>query len=69
MPALKLVPPRRIDNTSAGRNAWVQDSVTLSISNTLTPTQSIVWITIKGNTDANQPSSLYVDDVELIACR
>jgi hypothetical protein len=63
---IELVAPRRIDNTSAGRGRWVQESIVLADASALAGKG--VWITFKGTTDGNQPSSLYLDDVALSVC-
>jgi murein DD-endopeptidase MepM/ murein hydrolase activator NlpD len=72
---IELIAPRRVDNTSTGRNTWVSETIVLADVGALTrtlgapQTPGSVWITIKGTTDGNNQSALYVDDVELIACR
>lgn len=63
---IELVAPRRVDNTSAGRNAWVRETLTLPNPGALA--NQGVWITIKGNTDRNKPTKLYIDDVALTVC-
>jgi murein DD-endopeptidase MepM/ murein hydrolase activator NlpD len=63
---IEIITPRRVDNTSAGRNTWVRE--TLPISNIGAFAGQLLWVTVKGNTDGNRPSGLYVDDVGLEAC-
>jgi murein DD-endopeptidase MepM/ murein hydrolase activator NlpD len=63
---IELVAPRRVDNTSAGRNVWVREALTLPNPGALA--NQGVWITIKGNTDRNKPTKLYIDDVALTVC-
>lgn len=58
--------PQQIDNTSSGRGTWVQQ--TLELSNAANYRGQPIWVSFKATTDGNQPSSLYVDDVELIVC-
>ena len=64
---IEVIAPRRIDNTSAGRDRWVQESVTLSDARPYAGKN--LWISFKGATDGNRPSSLYLDDVALMACK
>ena len=54
------------DNTSAGRGQWVRE--TLVFADPSAVLGQGVWVTFKGTTDGNQPSSLYLDDVELQVC-
>ncbi len=63
---IEIVTPRRVDNTSAGRNVWVREA--LPVDNIAAFAGQSLWITIKGNTDGNQPSGMYVDDVEFEVC-
>jgi hypothetical protein len=63
---IQIVTPQRIDNTSAGRGAWVKG--TLVLPNAAAYSGQRLWVTFKGTTDSNLPSSLYVDDVQLIVC-
>jgi murein DD-endopeptidase MepM/ murein hydrolase activator NlpD len=72
---VELVSPRRVDNTSAGRGQWISETVTLANVGALTrtlgapQTPGALWVTVKGTTDGNNQSALYVDDIELTACR
>lgn len=63
---VQIMTPQRIDNTSGGRSTWVQQ--TLDLPNAATYSGQPIWISFKATTDSNQPSSLYVDDVELVVC-
>jgi hypothetical protein len=63
---IQIMPPRQIDNTSAGRGAWVQE--TLSLPGASAYAGQRLWVSFKGTTDSNLPSSLYVDDVQVLAC-
>jgi hypothetical protein len=63
---IQIVTPQRIDNTSSGRNAWVQG--TLAVPGASAYSGQRLWVSFKGTTDSNLPSSLYVDDVQLIVC-
>ncbi|MCX6018686.1 MAG: M23 family metallopeptidase [Chloroflexi bacterium] len=62
---VELVPPLRIDNAGAGRGEWVRTDIPIDVARL---SGRGVWVTIKGATDSTLPSSLYVDDVELIVC-
>ena len=63
---IEIVTPQRIDNTSAGRGTWVQH--TLNVPNSSLYSGQRVWVSFKANTDSNLPSSLYVDDAQLVVC-
>ncbi|MEZ4859843.1 MAG: peptidoglycan DD-metalloendopeptidase family protein [Caldilineaceae bacterium] len=63
---IQIITPQQIDNTSAGRNTWVQQ--TLDLPNAADYGGQRLWVSFKATTDGNQPSSLYVDDVEIIVC-
>lgn len=63
---IEIATPRRIDNTSSGRGAWVRETLELPYASAYSGQQ--LWVTFKGATDSNLPSSLYVDDVQLIVC-
>ena len=63
---IQIVTPQQIDNTSTGRNTWVQQS--FDLPNAANYSGQKLWATFKATTDSNRPSSLYVDDVELIVC-
>ncbi len=63
---VQIVTPQQIDNTSVGRGTWVQQ--TLDLPNAANYRGQPIWVSFKATTDGNSPSSLYVDDVELIAC-
>jgi hypothetical protein len=64
---VEAAPPLRIDNTSPGRGEWVNEELVVADAAALSGRS--VWVTIKGATDGTLPSSLYVDDVELVVCR
>ncbi|MCB0111746.1 MAG: hypothetical protein KDE53_37740, partial [Caldilineaceae bacterium] len=63
---VQIVTPQQIDNTSSGRSTWVQQ--TLELPNAPDYSGQTIWVSFKATTDGNQPSSLYVDDVELVVC-
>lgn len=63
---IELTAPRRINNTSAGRGAWVRETLTLPNAGALSGRG--IWVSIKGNTDGNRTSRLYVDDMVLTVC-
>jgi hypothetical protein len=63
---IQIVTPQRIDNTSSGRAAWVSSS--LALPNAPAYSGQRLWVSFKGRTDSNLPSSLYVDDTQLIVC-
>jgi hypothetical protein len=63
---IEIVTPQRIDNTSSGRGQWVKS--TLSLSNPAAYSSQRLWVSFKGRTDSNLPSSLYLDDVQLTVC-
>lgn len=63
---LEIVAPQQIDNTSAGRNAWVQH--TLSVPDAGRYAGQRVWVSFKASTDGSLPSSLFVDDAQLMVC-
>ncbi|HEY3342866.1 MAG TPA: hypothetical protein VGK81_12645 [Anaerolineae bacterium] len=63
---IQIVTPQRIDNTSAGRGQWVKS--TLTLADPAAYSSQRLWVTFKGRTDNNLPSSLYVDDVQLTVC-
>jgi hypothetical protein len=63
---IQIVTPQRIDNTSAGRGQWVKS--TLTLSNPAAYSSQRLWVSFKGRTDNNLPSSLYIDDVQLTVC-
>jgi hypothetical protein len=63
---VEIVTPQQIDNTSAGRNTWVQQ--TLSVPDAARYSGQRVWVSFKANTDGSLPSSLFVDDAQLIVC-
>jgi hypothetical protein len=64
---IQLMPPQQIDNTSSGRGSWVQQ--TLDLPNAASYSGQRLWVSFKATTNSSRPSSLYVDDVELIVCR
>ncbi len=64
---IEIVTPQQVDNTSSGRRTWVQK--TLSLPNASAYSGRKLWVTFKGTTDGNRPSSLYVDDAQLTVCR
>ncbi|MEZ4679841.1 MAG: peptidoglycan DD-metalloendopeptidase family protein [Caldilineaceae bacterium] len=63
---VQIVTPQQIDNTSSGRSTWIQQ--TLDLPNAPDYSGQTIWVSFKATTDGNQPSSLYVDDVELVVC-
>lgn len=63
---VEIVTPQQIDNTSAGRNTWVQH--TLSVPDAARYSGQRVWVSFKANTDGSLPSSLFVDDAQLTVC-
>lgn len=63
---VEIVTPQQIDNTSAGRNVWVQH--TLSVPDAARYSGRRVWVSFKANTDGSLPSSLFVDDAQLTVC-
>lgn len=63
---IQIVTPQQIDNTSQGRNTWVQQ--TLDLPNAADYSGQRLWVSFKATTDSNLPSSLYVDDVKVIVC-
>jgi hypothetical protein len=63
---IQIVTPHQIDNTSSGRNSWVQQ--TLDLPNAATYSGQRLWASFKATTNGSLPSSLYLDDVELIVC-
>lgn len=63
---IQIVTPQRIDNTSAGRGQWVKS--TLTLANPAGYSSQRLWVSFKGRTDSNLPSSLYIDDVQLTVC-
>ncbi len=63
---VEIVSPQQIDNTSAGRNTWVQH--TLSVPDATRYAGRRVWVSFKANTDGSLPSSLFVDDAQLTVC-
>lgn len=63
---IQLATPQQIDNTSAGRNTWVQQ--TFELPNAATYSGQKLWVSFKATTNSSRPSSLYVDDVEIVVC-
>lgn len=63
---IQLATPQQIDNTSSGRNIWVQQS--FDLPNAATYSSQKLWISFKATTNSSRPSSLYVDDVEIVVC-
>jgi hypothetical protein len=63
---IQSVQPQRIDNTSTGRGAWVKSSIVLPKAASYSGQR--LWVSFKGTTDGKLPTSLYVDDVQLIVC-
>ena len=56
----------KIDNSSAGRDTWVQGSVDVPTPATFSNRR--LWLSIKGATDPNLPSTLYVDSISFVVC-
>jgi murein DD-endopeptidase MepM/ murein hydrolase activator NlpD len=63
---IEIATPQQIDNTSAGRNTWVQQRFDLPDAGKYSGQK--LWATFKATTNGSSPSSLYVDDVEIIVC-
>lgn len=63
---IQIMTPQQIDNTSAGRSTWVQQ--TLDLPNAGNYAGRKLWLSFKATTNGSLPSSLYVDDVELLVC-
>jgi hypothetical protein len=63
---IQIVQPLQVDNTSDGRGAWVQRS--LALPNASAYAGQRLWVTFKATTDGSLPSSLYIDDAQLIVC-
>ncbi len=63
---IQIMTPQQIDNTSAGRGVWAQQ--TLDLANAANYAGQKLWLSFKATTDSNLPSSLYVDDVEVNVC-
>lgn len=63
---VEITTPQQIDNTSAGRNTWAQQ--TLVVPNAAQYSNQRVWVSFKAHTDGSYPSSLFVDDVQLTVC-
>jgi murein DD-endopeptidase MepM/ murein hydrolase activator NlpD len=63
---IEIGSPQRIDNTSAGRGVWVQQS--LAVPNATRYSNQTVWVSVKGNLDGNRPTSLFIDDAVLNVC-
>lgn len=63
---IEVMPPQQIDNRSAGRGQWVQE--TLAVPNATALSNQKVWASFKGRLDSNLPSALYIDDVVLEVC-
>lgn len=63
---IEIVAPLQIDNRSAGRGQWVQE--TLSLPNPHRYSGQKIWVSFKGQLDGNRPTALYIDDVELNVC-
>ena len=63
---IEIVTPQRFTNASAGRGSWVQQS--LSLPNAADYAGQSLWLSFKGRTDGSGPTSLYLDDIQLIVC-
>jgi murein DD-endopeptidase MepM/ murein hydrolase activator NlpD len=63
---IEIAKPQQIDNRSAGRGQWVQE--TYSVANANAWSGQKLWVTFKGQLDGARPSALYVDDAELSVC-
>jgi aminopeptidase S len=63
---IQIVPPQQVSNVSSGRGVWVQE--TLALPGASAYSGQRLWVSFKGTTDSNLPSSLYVDDVQLTVC-
>lgn len=63
---IETMTPQQIDNRSAGRGQWVQETV--AVPNATVLSNQKVWLSFKAQLDGNRPSALYVDDVALTVC-
>ena len=63
---IEIVTPQRFTNASVGRGSWVQQS--LSLPNAADYAGQSLWLSFKGRTDGSGPTSLYLDDIQLIVC-
>lgn len=63
---IQIVQPQRVTNMSSGRSTWVKETLALPSASAYSGQR--LWVTFKGTTDSNRPSSLYVDDVQLMVC-
>jgi murein DD-endopeptidase MepM/ murein hydrolase activator NlpD len=63
---IEIAKPQQIDNRSAGRGQWVQESYVVANANAWSSQK--LWVTFKGQLDGARPSALYVDDAELSVC-
>ena len=63
---IQIAPPQQLNNTSAGRGAWVKN--TLALPDASNYSGQSLWVSFKGATRARLPSTLFVDDVQLLVC-
>ena len=63
---IEVMAPQQIDNRSAGRVQWIQE--TLIVPNASALSNQRVWLSFKGRLDGNLPSALYIDDAALNVC-
>ena len=63
---IEISTPHRFSNASSGRGSWVQQSLVLP--NATNYSGQSLWLSFKGRTDGSAPTSLYVDDIQLIVC-
>lgn len=63
---IEVMTPQQVDNRSAGRGQWVQETV--AVPNATALSNQKVWLSFKGRLDGNRPTALYVDDVALTVC-
>jgi hypothetical protein len=63
---IEVMTPQQIDNRSAGRGQWVQE--TLSVPNATALSNQKVWLSFKARLDGSRPTALYIDDVTLEVC-
>jgi murein DD-endopeptidase MepM/ murein hydrolase activator NlpD len=63
---IEVMPPQQLDNRSAGRGQWVQE--TLTVPNATALSNQKVWLSFKARLDGGRPTALYIDDAALTVC-
>jgi hypothetical protein len=63
---IEVMTPQQIDNRSAGRGQWVQETVNVPNASALSNQKT--WVSFKARLDGNSPTALYIDDVALTVC-